>query len=215
MVSESGYWKQMIESQKEKVKFGQKLKAVSKLGSVGISFFITYHPKLTNIVQIMKKLEHLLYQDESVKRVVTPPPMVFYRSTKLYPLERKIGSYKCSKSRYQVCNNIEEIDILTNTVTDELFQINHHLCCKNKCLIHLLTCNVCKKQHTGKIVVRFKSQWNNYKETDKKFLRGEQIKQKSSHEHFLRDGPQIFEKDVSTCLTDKTDHSDQYKKDYR
>ena len=45
----------------------------------------------------MKKLEHRLYQDESVKRVFTLPTMVFYRITKklysymfrakLYPLE--------------------------------------------------------------------------------------------------------------------------------
>ena len=47
----------------------------------------------------MKKLEHLLYQDESVKQVFTTPPMVSYRSARklssylvpaqLYPLERK------------------------------------------------------------------------------------------------------------------------------
>ena len=29
-----------------------------------------------------EKLEHLLYQDESVKQVFTPPPMVSYRSTR-------------------------------------------------------------------------------------------------------------------------------------
>ena len=47
----------------------------------------------------MKKLEHLLHQDESVKRVFRPPTMVSYRSArkrssylvcaKLYHLERK------------------------------------------------------------------------------------------------------------------------------
>ena len=47
----------------------------------------------------MKELEYLLYQEESVKRVFTPPPVVPFRSTrklssylvcaKLYPLERK------------------------------------------------------------------------------------------------------------------------------
>ena len=55
--------------------------------------------------------------------------------------------------------------------------------------------------------------WNNYKESDKKFLRGEEIKQKSMHEHFLRDGNQSFEENVSICLTDKTDRSGQHKRE--
>ena len=92
----------------------------------------------------MKKLEHLLYQDESVKRVFTPPPMVSCRSArklssylvraKVYPLERKRGSYKWGNLRCLVCNNIEETDTFT-TVTGESFKINHHLCCTDKYLI--------------------------------------------------------------------------------
>ena len=35
----------------------------------------------------MKKLQHLLYQDESAKQIFTPPPMVSYRSA------RKPSSY--------------------------------------------------------------------------------------------------------------------------
>ena len=114
----------------------------------------------------MKKLEHLLYQDEPVKRVFTHPTMFSYRSTrklssnlvrgKLYPLERKRGSYKCGNSRCQVCNSIEEIDPFVNTVTGESFKINHHLFCNDKCIIYLLTCKVCKKQYTRETVERFR-----------------------------------------------------------
>ena len=113
-----------------KVKFGQRLKVRSKQAGCGVPFVITYHPKLKKI-EIMKKLEHLLYQDESVMRVFTPPPMVSYRSArklssylvraKLYPLERKRGSYKCDNLRCLVCNNIEETDAFTSTVTGESF----------------------------------------------------------------------------------------------
>ena len=133
----------------------------------------------------MKKLKRLLYQDESVTRVFTPPPMVSYRSArklssylvraKLYPLERR-------KSSYKFCNNIEETDTFTSTVTGESFKINHHLCCNDKCLVYLLTCKVCKKQYTGKTADRFRLRWNNYKESYRKFLRCEEIKQKSLHE---------------------------------
>ena len=75
----------------------------------------------------MKKLENLLYQDESVKQVLTPPPMVSYRSArklssylvraKLYPSEREIVSYKCGNWRFQVFNYTEESDTFTGTVT--------------------------------------------------------------------------------------------------
>ena len=103
--SERGYSKQMIDSQMGKVKFGERLKAGSKQTGFGVSFVITYHSMLKMIAQFMKKLEHLLYQDEYVQQVFTPLPMVSYRSArklssylvraKLYSLERKRGSYKC------------------------------------------------------------------------------------------------------------------------
>ena len=106
---------------------------------------------------------------------------------KLYLLERKRGSCKGNNLRCPVCNNIEEIVAFPSTVTCESFNINHHLCCINKCLVHLLKQKVCKKQYTGKTVDRFRLRWNNYKEIDRKFLRDEEIKQKSVHDHFLRE----------------------------
>ena len=171
----------------------------------------------------MKKLEHLLNQVESVKRVFTPPPIISYRRARklssylvharLYPLERKRGSFKCSNLRCLVCTNIEEAGTFTSTVTGESFKINHHLCCNDQCLIYLLTWKVCKKQYTGKTVVeRFTLRWIKYKESDRKFLRGEEIKQKFLHEHFLSDSHQSFEEHVRICLIDKTDPSDPHKR---
>ena len=222
---EWGYSKQMIDSQMGKVKFGQRLKAWSKQAGFGVPFVVTYHPKLKKIMKIMEKLEHLLlYQDESMKRVFTPPPMDSYRSArklrsylvraKLYPLERKSGSYKCGNLRCLGRNNIEETDTFTSTVTGESFKMNHHLCCNDKCLIYLLTCKVCKKQYTGKTVDRFRLRWSNYKESDRKFLPGEEIKQKSLHGYFLSDCHQSFEEDIIICLIHKTDSSDPHKTEY-
>ena len=54
----------------------------------------------------------------------------------------------------------------------------------------------------------------NYKEIDRKFFKGEEIKQKSLHEHFLRYGHQCFDEDVSICLIDKTDPSDPHRREY-
>ena len=82
-----GYSKHMIDSQMGKVKFGQRLKAGSTQAGVGVTVVITYHPKLKKIAKIMKKLEFLLYQEETVKRVFSPLPMVSYRTA------RKLSSY--------------------------------------------------------------------------------------------------------------------------
>ena len=77
-----------------------------------------------------------------------------------------------------------------------------------------MPCKVHKKQYTGKTVDRFRSRWNDYKESDRKLLRSEEIKQKSLHQHFLSEGHQSFEDEVSICVIDKTDPSDPHKKEY-
>ena len=109
-----GYSKKMIDSQMAKVKFGQQ-KSRELKSATGVPLVITYHPKIREIASSM-----ILYQDETVKRVFTPFPMVSYRNArklsgylvrdKLYPLERKRGSFKCGSCRCQVCNNVEETE---------------------------------------------------------------------------------------------------------
>ena len=56
--------------------------------------------------------------------------------------------------------------------------------------------------------------WNYYKEGDRKFLRGEEIKQKSLHDHILEVDPHSFEEDISICLIDITDTSDPHKREH-
>ena len=56
--------------------------------------------------------------DVEVKKVFYPGPMVSFRSArevssylvraKMYPLKRTVGSFKCKKSRCQVCLNVNE-----------------------------------------------------------------------------------------------------------
>ena len=43
---------------------------------------------------------------------------------KRYPLERKRGSYKCGSSRCKVCNNFEETETFSSTVTGETYKIS-------------------------------------------------------------------------------------------
>ena len=103
--------------------------------------------------------------NQEVKNVFTPGPIVSYRSArkissylvraKLYPLERKVGSEKCGKSRCEVCLNIQETDTFTSTTTGESFKINHKLNCDDNCLIYLLICKCCGKQYVGETTDKF------------------------------------------------------------
>ena len=70
---------------------------------------------------------------------------------------------------------------------------------------------VCEKQYTGKSVYRFRLRWDNYKEGDRKFLKGEEIKQNLCMSTFCH---QSFEEDVSICLIDKSDPYDPHKREY-
>ena len=49
--------------------------------------------------------------------------------SKLYPLERFVGSKQCKNRRCKVCINVTEKDTFSGPVTDKTFQINHELNC--------------------------------------------------------------------------------------
>ena len=76
---------------------------------------------------------------------------------KLYPLERTVGSRKCSKKRCEVCENVQNSDTFQSSVTTETFKINHQLTCDDKCLVYLFTCKTCSKQYTGETTDQFNS----------------------------------------------------------
>ena len=83
------------------------------------------------------KFQYLFCQDKEAKT------LEFWN---LYFLGRKVNSFKFVNSRCLVCKNIRKIDIISTTVREEPFKIDHHLGCSDKCLIYLLTCKVCKEK---------------------------------------------------------------------
>ena len=64
---------------------------------------------------------NILYSDLEIRKIFTPSPFVAYRSarnlksflvrSKVYPLERKVGSSKGGSKRCQVSLNVSETDI--------------------------------------------------------------------------------------------------------
>ena len=78
---------------------------------------------------------YLLNINEEVRKTFSPGPMVSFRSArklssylvraKLYPWQRKVGSSKCGKRRCEVWNNVTDTSIFSNTMTGDIFKINH------------------------------------------------------------------------------------------
>ena len=156
----------------------------------------------------------LLYMNEEVKRVLTPAPMIFFRSArklssyfvrvKLYSLERTVGSFHCKGKRFRTCHNVKETETFSSTTTGKTFEINPKLNCNNKCLVYLLTCKVCLKQYVGQRVEEFRYRWKNDGCNHQQY--GTSMQQHLS-EHFFEEGHHNFMEDVSITLTDKTDQS--------
>ena len=73
---------------------------------------VMYHPRLKALSKIIHENRNLLYMNDEVKDTFTPRLMVSFRTSqklssylvraKLYPLERTLGSRKCSKKRCEV-----------------------------------------------------------------------------------------------------------------
>ena len=183
----------------------------------GVPLVVTYNPLFKNLFQVIRK-NLQLYADEEVKKVLSPAPFVSLRSTrnlksylvwsKIYPLERKVGSEKCKSKHCLVCLNVSETDVFESFQTNEQYNINHQLNCIDKCLIYLLSCKVCSLQYVGSTTDKFRLRWNNYKENNRKAKRGEEHMQPLVFEHFSSNDHNGFLEDCSITLIDKTDGSD-------
>ena len=211
------YPEKLIDSEIRKVKFNIRETNRKNKSKNGVPFIVTYHPLLNSLYGIIRKNLYLLNMDQRVKEVFSSQPMVSFRSArklssylvraKLYPLERRVGSYKCRCNRCQVCRSITETDMFICNNDQRSYKINHSFDCNEKCLIYLLTCNCCQKQYVGQTVDIFRNRWNNYKDNARKFDRGEHCMQKHLYEHFTLPGHSGFLHDVSVTLIDKTDPS--------
>ena len=133
---------------------------------------------------------------------------------KFYPLERLVGSFKCSGKRCQICLNVTERKTFSSTVTKQEYKINHKFNCNNKCLIYLLACNKCMLQSVGKTVDEFWLRWNNCKMNDRNLLKGQRCMQQHLYEHFASEGPYSFLEDVTVAFIDKTDTKDPNQREH-
>ena len=135
---------------------------------------VYYNPILCRLGQVIRKNLCFLYQDEEVKQVFNPAPFVSFRNVrtlrshlvraKVYlERERLVGSRKCNKNCWQVCENVIETETFQSFVDKKVCKINHRFTCSDKCLVYLLSyryvvCNITVKltmnSDTGRIIIR-------------------------------------------------------------
>ena len=211
------YPEKLIDSEIRNIKFNIKETNNKNKSQNGVPLAVTYHPLLDSLSGIIRKSLYLLNMDQKFKEVFSSQLMVSFRSArklssylvraKLYPLERRVSSYKYRCNRCQVCRSITETETFICNNDQSSYKINYSFDCNEKFLIYLLTCNCCQKQYVGQTVDIFRNGWNNYKDNARQFDRGEHCMQRHLYEHFTLPGHSGFLHDVSITLIDKTDPS--------
>ena len=85
-----------------------------------VPLVVACHSLLKSLSSIVNNSIYLLHMNQEVKKTFNPQSMVSYQNasklcrylvrTKLYPIERKIGSCKCISNWCEVCKNVLEAD---------------------------------------------------------------------------------------------------------
>ena len=91
---------------KVKFNFSRKIKPKDK-AEKGVPLIVTYHPSLNCLSTIIRENLHILYMNDEFKKVFSPKLIISFRiarklsnylvKTKIYHIERSIGSFKCGK----------------------------------------------------------------------------------------------------------------------
>ena len=126
-----GYPKTLVDNQLKCVTETRQISDHTYKKDSGVPLVLTYHPRLSNVNDIIKKHLVFLYAKEQVENVFTPPFFVSFRAgfslrkhlirAKVYPLSRECGSSGCNKSRCQTCLNVN-IMLTIQTVFRVLLQ---------------------------------------------------------------------------------------------
>ena len=109
---------------KVKFNFSKKINPKEK-EEKGVPLVVTYHPSLNCLSEIIRDNLHLLYMKNKVKKVFSPKSISFRSArklssylvrAKLYPIERTVRSFKCTKKHCEVCKNVNITDSFTSSV---------------------------------------------------------------------------------------------------
>ena len=155
---------------------------------------VTYNPNIKSIDFLIHKDCQLFYADPETKRAFSTPSFISFRFvqnlksflviSKVYQLEWKSCSGNCISKRCQLHLNIKETDTFESFLTKQKFKINQHLNFNGKCLIYLLSSKDCGLQNVGSTTDKYCFCYNDYKEKNRKALRGEKHRKSKNFQNF-------------------------------
>ena len=185
-------------------------------------FNITYHPALSKVKNILKRVHLLLTPDREHQKVFSKIPIVGFRRAKslkdhlvrakISTINETLGCGKCGHCRCNVCNYIKESNTFSDKTGSRKYDIRKGLLnCNSTNVIYLLQCETCSSQYVGSTITKFRYRFNNYKSKHAKYREqyfngtldpNDAIQQASFHNHFCQ-GNHVGLNDWSITLIDQ------------
>ena len=112
----------------------------------------TYHPRFHRLSNLIRKIFLTYILKSKLKSAYTSPICVvqirlqfkeLFSWRKIYPLIREKRSSRCGKSRCEKFVTYKNLRLFKVFFIKEVYKINHHFHYDSKCVIYLVTCEVC------------------------------------------------------------------------
>ena len=193
-------------------------------------FNITYHPALSKVKNILKRVHLLLTPDREHQKVFSKIPIGGFRRAKslkdhlvrakISTINETLGCGKCGHSRCNVCNYIKESNTFSDKTGSRKYDIRKGLLnCNSTNVVYLLQCETCSSQYVGSTITKFRYRFNNYKSKHAKYREqyfnctldpNDAIQQASFHNHFCQ-GNHVGLNNWSITLIDQANTEESFK----
>ena len=148
-----------------------------------ITLVLTFHIALHIVFDVLKRVHQHVQKSPMLKVALPKPPRAAFRNPKtlrdkLVRSKLKLaddadrGKFPCGRGNCEICNILKPGKEFKSRVIGEIYKMNFHFDCNSLCVFYLITCKVCKKQHTGSTVTKFRARFNQYKSNLKLYGEG-------------------------------------------
>ena len=182
-----GYDSHFVESHFDRVKGISRSRMFTRKDSCEVKnsncFMVDYHPALSALYGIFKKLQQIVCLSHSFLGIMPEPPMICFRRCKnlkdhlvrstLPRIKETVGGmFNCGSKTCKVCGNILVGSAFQSYVGNRKFRTNHRFDCNSEGVIHLVTCKTCKMQYVDCTITAFGLRFNNHKSSLNRYGQG-------------------------------------------
>ena len=137
-----------------------------------------WHPKLSQLPNIIKKHHHLLEEDRELKNIFKDTPIVAFRRARTIRNEvvrsdvspsiqdtKKKGTSPCGQKGCKTCHLINEEDTLVNRATGKSIKITSGGDCRTSDTVYAARCKVCQFVYVGETSEELRSRLRRKEQT--------------------------------------------------